>query len=179
MTVISVTKAQEGTTVANNGTLDTIHFVTPPTETEWFTLVDDSSGTDIVLWNMQTLNMPYPTGSDIAVGAGIPFINLTLRSISIGSQFDLTVDTVAPPVLTSLSPATAVSGDPEFTLSCIGTGFTSLTVINFAGVDEPTIFVNDTEVTTIVKPSLFAPATVPVYVRNGSQASGSASFTFT
>jgi hypothetical protein len=83
------------------------------------------------------------------------------------------------PVLSALTPDTAVSGNPDFTLSCDGTDFTADCVIVFGSVSEPTTFVSDTEVTTIVKPSLFAPATVPVTVRNGANSSNPVNFTFT
>jgi hypothetical protein len=83
------------------------------------------------------------------------------------------------PVLSSLSPDTAVSGDPDFVLSCAGTGFRSGSVIIFGNENEPTTFVSDTEVTTTVKPSLFAPAVVPVKVRTGPLDSDSVDFTFT
>jgi hypothetical protein len=84
------------------------------------------------------------------------------------------------PTLTSLSPDTAVLGDPDIVMSCIGTGFTAESVIYFADQDEPTTLVSDTEVTTGVKPSLpWGAVTVPVYVRNGSLASEPLDFTFT
>jgi hypothetical protein len=83
------------------------------------------------------------------------------------------------PVLSALTPDTAVSGDPDFELSCDGTDFTADCVIVFGSVDEPTTFVSDTEVTTVVKPSLFAPAIVPVTVRNGANSSNPVDFTFT
>ncbi|MEY9179699.1 IPT/TIG domain-containing protein [Bradyrhizobium sp. USDA 313] len=85
----------------------------------------------------------------------------------------------APPMLTALSPNTAVSGDPDFVLSCIGTGFDQSTTIIFGDYDEETTLVSATEVTTIVKPSLFAPAVVPVKLRNGPAYSDPLDFTFT
>jgi hypothetical protein len=86
-----------------------------------------------------------------------------------------------PPTLTSLSPATAVSGDAaDIVMSCIGTGFTPDSTIVFNGYIEPTTFVSDTEVTTGVKPSLFVvPAVCPVEVHTGSQVAGPIDFTFT
>jgi len=81
--------------------------------------------------------------------------------------------------LTSLSPNTAVSGSADVVMSCIGVGFTPDTVIKFGDYDEPTTFVSPTEVTTGVKPSLFAPAAVPVLVRNGDVSSEPLDFTFT
>lgn len=86
-----------------------------------------------------------------------------------------------PVTLTSLSPNTAVLGDPDFTLSCIGTGFSEATIINFANQDEPTTFVSDTEVTTGVKPSLgWGPnQPLPVFVYDNGNASQMLDFTFT
>jgi hypothetical protein len=81
--------------------------------------------------------------------------------------------------LASLSPNTAVSGSDDFEMSCIGAGFTPDTVIKFGGHDEPTKFVSATEVTTGVKPSLFAPAVVPVLVHTGDVSSEALDFTFT
>ncbi|MEY9428147.1 hypothetical protein ABH975_003462 [Bradyrhizobium ottawaense] len=83
------------------------------------------------------------------------------------------------PVLNSLSPATAVSGDPDLVLSCSGSGFDANSTIVFAEHDEPTTLVSDTEVTTIVKPSLFAAADVAVCVRNGPLYSANQTFSFT
>lgn len=84
-----------------------------------------------------------------------------------------------PPILESLSPDTVISGDPDVVLSCIGSGFTWETTIKFGDYDEPTTLVSPTEVTTIVKPSIFAPAVVPVLVRNGLVSSDPLDFTFT
>lgn len=85
------------------------------------------------------------------------------------------------PVLTSFSPASAEKDSPDFTLSCIGTGFNETSVIVFAGVDEPTTLVSPTEVTTGVKPSLGwgTDVGIPVCIRNGEVYSNTADFTFT
>ena len=54
---------------------------------------------------------------------------------------------------------------PDVTLHVQGTGFTPETVILFNGLEEPTVFVSATDVTTLVKPSLFlVPADCPVSV---------------
>jgi hypothetical protein len=85
-----------------------------------------------------------------------------------------------PPTLEDLEPDTAVLGDPDFTLSCIGTGFDATSVINFAGQDEPTTLVSDTEVTTIVKPSLpWGAVGVPVFIKGGGAETDPIDFTFT
>lgn len=83
------------------------------------------------------------------------------------------------PTLTSLEPNTAVSGDPDFTLHYRGTDFTENSIIRFAGQDEPTVFIDSTDITTIVKPSLFAPATVQCSVTDGGAETQSLDFEFT
>ena len=73
-----------------------------------------------------------------------------------------------PPTISSLNPATAKLGDPNFTLHVIGTNFRAGAVINFAGMDEPTTLVSPTEVTTLMNMAVWLgpdPA-VPVKVRS-------------
>lgn len=75
------------------------------------------------------------------------------------------------PTLTALDPATAVIGGADVTLTVTGTGFTENSVILFNNSPEPTTFVSDTVVTTIVKPSTASgPWTVPVTVSNRARA---------
>ena len=84
------------------------------------------------------------------------------------------------PVLTSLTPDTAVIGGADVTMKVSGTGFTPASVITFNGGDEPTSFTSPTEVSTGVKPSTATtPGAYPVTVRNGDLDSGQLSFTFT
>lgn len=82
--------------------------------------------------------------------------------------------------LTSLSPSTAQVGSSDVTMSVNGSGFTAGSVIVFNGFDEETVFVSASEVTTVVKPSLFSEAIpLPVQVRNTGGMSNSLDFTFT
>jgi len=83
------------------------------------------------------------------------------------------------PQVTSLDPASAESGAADLTMTVNGTGFTENSVIMFGQQDEPTTLISNTQVSTGVKPSLFAPATVPVKVRNGPATSNAVDFTFT
>ena len=87
----------------------------------------------------------------------------------------------APPTLTALAPDTAVVGAPSFDLHVTGTGFTAQSVITFAGHDEPTTVVSDTEVTTGVDMALWLAAdAVEVTVTNADgQVSAPLPFTFT
>ena len=85
------------------------------------------------------------------------------------------------PVVSALTPNTAVLGSPNFTLHVGGTGFTPGAVIVFAGLEEPTTFVSPTEVTTLINMAVWAgPDTLPVSVRSAAgQDSNSLPFTFT
>jgi hypothetical protein len=86
------------------------------------------------------------------------------------------------PVLTAVEPNTAVIGEPSFTLSVKGTGFSEGSVIVFNGYDEPTTVVSPTEVTTGVNMDVWQGASLPlpVTVRNlDGQVSNELTFTFT
>jgi IPT/TIG domain len=84
------------------------------------------------------------------------------------------------PTLSSISPDTAELNSADVTMICTGSGFTEDSVINFAGNDEPIVFVSDTEISTVVKPSLpWGAVSVPVLVKNGTAESASLNFTFT
>jgi hypothetical protein len=86
----------------------------------------------------------------------------------------------AAPELTSLVPIAAELGSEDLTLHCLGSGFTEGSVIVFNGGVEPTIFVSDVEVTTIVKPSTASIAvTVPVLVLTGAHETEELDFEFT
>lgn len=170
----TITDANIGNEIATNSILKSIVMTSPPVryDDDYLCLVSGER----VVFNLHIATSAVSSGSNLVEGA-FPFENLVLKNIPKGCTFDLEI--VDPPTLTSLSPDTAASGDPDFTLSCIGTGFTSSTVIKFGGHDEPTTLVSDTEVTTGVKPSLFVPAVVPVLVHVGELESDPVNFTFT
>jgi len=87
----------------------------------------------------------------------------------------------ALPVLTELSPNTAVIGIPSFTLHVLGTGFKAGDTIFFNNYQEPTTFVSETEVTTGVNMDTWsAPSNpLPVCVQNAAgQRSNELMFTF-
>lgn len=92
----------------------------------------------------------------------------------------LTGAAAVPPVVTSLNPSSAVIGSPAFDIHVMGTGFTPASVIMFNGLEEPTVFVSETELTTGVNmPLWLAPADVPVAVLNGGVMSDPMTFSFT
>ena len=84
------------------------------------------------------------------------------------------------PVVTALDPAGAEVGGPDVTLRVVGAGFDPAAIIVFGGGDEPTTWVADGEVTTIVRPSTASgPVAVDVTVRNVDGSIGNAlPFTF-
>jgi hypothetical protein len=84
-------------------------------------------------------------------------------------------------VLTGLTPASVALGAANFTLHVHGTGFGAGAVIVFAGQDEPTTVVSDTEVTTGVDMAVWlGPDSVAVAVRQPDGAvSNALPFTFT
>ena len=86
----------------------------------------------------------------------------------------------APPTLTSISPNTAVLGSADITMVCTGTGFTADSIIMFAENPEPIEFLSETEISTVVKPSLeWGAVSVSVTVKNGLEESSPLQFTFT
>jgi hypothetical protein len=75
----------------------------------------------------------------------------------------------ANPTVSSLTPNSAEIGDPSFTIHVHGTNFKPDSVIVFAGQDEPTTFVSETELTTGVNMSVWlGPDVLPVTVRNAN-----------
>jgi hypothetical protein len=83
------------------------------------------------------------------------------------------------PTIEALDPDEIEIGSADVVLHVHGTGFTPESIIHFAGYDEPTSFVNDTEVTTGLKPSLWQAAdVVECTVKNGDQESEPVEFEF-
>lgn len=88
------------------------------------------------------------------------------------------ITTPPPPfALTALEPASAVLGDPSFTLRVLGTGFTPDSTIVWNGADEPTTYVTATELQTDVNMATAEVAMpIPVEVRSGTQTSSTLMF---
>jgi hypothetical protein len=192
MTTATIDETSLGTIIATDEMLTAITLKSAPTQygNDYLCLVNqyigkDANDNDIVLEENVLFNLHIATShasvdSNLMSGGRSRFANLVVKEIPPGSSFEIEHEPLpAPPTLDSLSPDTAVSGDPDFTLSCIGTGFDADTVIKFGDFDEPTTLVSDTEVTTIVKPSLFSPGTVPVQTHEGPIFSNPIDFTFT
>jgi len=87
----------------------------------------------------------------------------------------------ATPVLTTLSPNTAVHGSPAFTMTITGTGFTPGSVVNFGTVNESRVtFISATTLTVVIYPSYIPSAgTIQVKVTPGGGAAPSNQLPFT
>jgi len=84
--------------------------------------------------------------------------------------------TLAPPVLGTLMPSSAVAGSAAFTLAVSGSNFDSGAVVNFDGVALPTTFVSATSLTAAVPASSLATAgSNQVIVSNSAPLGGSSS----
>src|SRR3989442_5208028 len=64
----------------------------------------------------------------------------------------VTINALAPTV-TSLSPVSAITGAPAFTLTVNGTGFATSSVVRINGINRPTTFINTTQLTALVDAS--------------------------
>ena len=68
--------------------------------------------------------------------------------------------------ISALVPNMATHGDPAFTLTVNGTGFTSSSVVYWNGKTRPTTFVMANQLTASISAAdIASAATVPVYVR--------------
>ena len=86
-----------------------------------------------------------------------------------------------PPLLSTISPTSALVGSPAFMLSVSGSNFVSGSVINFNGAPQPTTFVSSTSLTAAISASSVAAAgSFSVTVTNPAPNGGtSAPSTFT
>jgi hypothetical protein len=181
----TVTTAEVGTVLLSDGILQSIKLTKVPTAEgygENITLSDTFEGFENELFHVSPSTQNVTVDSMLLTDTIVPFHNLTVKSMPLGCEVEIETTDIASitPTLSSLSPNTAVSGDPDLVLSCAGTNFRSNSVIVFGSEDEPTTFVSDTEITTGVKPSLFAPAVVPVKVQTpGLPDTDPVDFTFT
>jgi len=96
-----------------------------------------------------------------------------------GTVFKLTVQTLQPPTITSISSTNAIAGGPAFTLTVNGTNFVSGSTVNFSGNAHTTAFVSSTQLTAAILASDIATAgAFNVTVTNpGGGTSNSVSFT--
>ncbi|WP_216690203.1 IPT/TIG domain-containing protein [Hymenobacter siberiensis] len=139
-----------------------------------------------------TLNGVAVTGFTVVDASTITFVvpaGATSGTIAVTTAGGMATSTgtftvVAPnplPVISSLTPATAVAGAAAFTLTLNGTGFYSGSVVSFNGTALATTFVSATQLTASVPAAAIATAgTCGVTVINAAPGGGtSAGATFT
>jgi hypothetical protein len=113
-----------------------------------------------VYWNGQDRTTGYVSpmllnatvrASDVAT-AGTAFVSVVNPSPGGGQSATALVFSVlnATPVVASLEPASVWAGGPAFTLTVRGSGFTSQSTVQWAGVDRPTAFVSPERLTAQV-----------------------------
>lgn len=119
------------------------------------------------------------TASDIATSATIQILVLNPFAFpSSGAPFTV----FSPvPVLSSISPTSAVAGDPSFTLTVNGMNFVTGARLQWnTGNDQPTMFVSSMQLRFSVPPDLIAcatycysnPGAIPITISNPSPGGG-------
>ena len=124
---------------------------------------------------------PVSTKQNVTSATGLMIASSTGQTSSNEIVFrgvDLSLNPIPNP--TSLSPSSAIKGGSAFTLTVNGTGFVSNSVVQWNGVDRPTIFLNSTQLTAnITAADISAAGTAAVTVFNpapGGGVSGSLNF---
>jgi trimeric autotransporter adhesin len=83
-------------------------------------------------------------------------------------------NTTPTPVIASVTPTSLTAGSSAQTITVMGSGFISSSVIEVGGVAEVTTYVSSTELTATVPPAQLASgAQLPIVVSNGSTTSSS------
>jgi hypothetical protein len=83
------------------------------------------------------------------------------------------LDSLPEPVIASLSPNARAIGATGVTLQVNGTGFSSLSIIRWAGADRPTTYINNSTLrTTLASSDFVTMGTVPVSVFNPAPGGG-------
>lgn len=118
---------------------------------------------------------PHSGPDQLVSATGAPLIG------NLNSNIEKRVPPPPIPTIISVTPNTAEIGSADVTMVVEGTNFTQTdSVILFNGGVEPTTFIDETHVSTVVKPSLASmPIEVPVHVRNIDQMSNPGTFAFT
>jgi len=118
-----------------------------------------------------------PTPQEVPEGGSLASLNEPPGSAVGGDAAPPEV--AEPPELLDLEPEVAVIGEPDLTLTCTGEGFTADTKIWFNGGEEATVYVSDTVVTTMVRPSTATTAgEYEVTVKNAAGESEPLTFEF-
>jgi trimeric autotransporter adhesin len=115
----------------------------------------------------------YISTTMIASTASISVTVSTGGQTSAATKFAIT----APPVITTLSPASIIQGGPSFTLTVNGTGFVQGAQLQWNGASLPTTFVSATQLTMSVPAGLIGGSgSVTVQVNFGGASSNGVTF---
>ena len=115
-------------------------------------------------WSMLGTGLP-----NVAVLAlSLQHATRTLRAGTHGrSAWDLSLPTATLPIVSAISPTSALAGSAAFTLSVSGSNFVSGAVVNFNGQPQPTTFVSSTSLTAAISAaSIVAAGSFSVTVTN-------------
>lgn len=152
-----------------------------------FTLTVTGSGfasASVVEWNGTPLTTTFVSATQLDAAIAAPQV-ATAGTVSVtvvsptpggGTSAALPFQVDHPvPVATSLSPTTALTTDPAFTMTVTGTGFVSASVVQWDGTPLTTTFVSETQLDASVTPAQLATAgTVTVTVFTPAPGGGSA-----
>ncbi len=109
-----------------------------------------------VQWNGSALTTTYVSASQLTAVVPAPLIasagsaSVTVVVPGPITSAPATLTILAAPVILSLSPGSAQTGGPAFTLTVIGTGFTNSSVVRWNGASLVTTYVSASQLTAAV-----------------------------
>ena len=124
-------------------------------------------GTTVLAPQMLIFNMP---AADLGAAATINVNASNDGGVSNSNTVVLTVAGAAPvwPVITGSIPSSLVTGSPDTPLTVIGTGFDAECYVSLGSIQQPTTFVSDTELSTVIPTAMIIPPLVGVGVMKPS-----------
>ena len=147
------------------------------------------TSTSTVNWNGTALTTTFVSATSLTATlpaanittAGTDSITVATAGVGTSSALAFVVQPVPVPVLSSISPNTAVAGSAGFTLTATGSSFISSSVINWNGAALTTTYVSATSLTASVPAAnITAAGTASItVVTPGAAASSPVTFTIT
>jgi hypothetical protein len=172
-------------TIASGPTIGSIAPTTATAGGPAFTLTVNGSGFQsgaVVRWNGTQLATTLVSSSRLTASvpanliATVGTAQITAVSGGVTSNA-VTFTVVGAPVISTITPNTAIAGGPQFTLTVNGTGFSSSSVVNWNTTALSTKFISATQLTASVSAALIASAgTAQITVVSGSVASNAVRF---
>jgi len=133
-----------------------------------------------VTWNSALLATKFVSGTQLTASVTASLVasagSATIAVNSGGAtSISVAFPIVAPPVITSLNPATVAGSGVPFTLTLAGTGFQTGTIVQWNGSPLATTYVSGTQLTAAVPANLAAGAgTASIVASNSGGASSAA-----